>query len=278
MTYDMGELTPLLIRKAAKYSGCDSTSIPYEKARRLMAGIIYCIDEYRSDSTEEGLCRAQTLAEQYVLGAEKVREKIDHICRVYNRLAPVFNDYGVMCLSETVNKGIPAFLSRYDAQFFPQDTILTLDYPLLRDMHQLCGADAVDAFLGAVEMEQRFLSAFNEDDIIALLSRCNAGWREMVENICEPVLLNALGHWLLHKPMADRGFRPGEYQRLDTLLREATLLELQEIAEEGIAAIGVRFCPGDEDIQYYLLEDAWNLAVRMSIAAEFRRWDKIFVL
>lgn len=278
MAYDMRELAPLLARKAAKYSGCDSTSMPYEKARRLMAGIIYCIDAYRDGSGEKALCRPLPLARQYALGAQKVRGKVEHIREVYNRMAPGFKDYGVLCLKETVQEGIPAFLRRYDVQFFPQETILTLDYPLLWDVHQLCGAEAVDAFISAVEIEQRFLGAYDEDDVAALLGRSNAGWREMVENICEPVLLNALGRWILQKPASDRGFQPGEYQDLYAAFEGLSISALQEVVTEGIAAIAAAHCPKDTDAAAYLLGDARNLAVRIGNTARHRRFDRIFLL
>ncbi|NLG04860.1 MAG: hypothetical protein GX567_13670 [Clostridia bacterium] len=47
------------------------------------------------------------------------------------------DDYGIVCLRDTFYKGIPAFLLHYDAKNKPQETILTLDYPILKDLHEL---------------------------------------------------------------------------------------------------------------------------------------------
>ena len=40
---------PIVAELADKYTGKESTSITYEKARQLMEAVLYCIHEYEED-------------------------------------------------------------------------------------------------------------------------------------------------------------------------------------------------------------------------------------
>lgn len=80
---------------------------------------------------------------------------------------------------------IPEFFKWYDIQFNPQDTILTLDYPVLKDLSQYTGVDRVYEYLKCIQQEQNFLRQFAESDVIGALFRHNRGYRDMIENLCE---------------------------------------------------------------------------------------------
>lgn len=131
----MEELIPIVADLAKQYAGCDNTSITYENAQRLMHGVIFCLNEYHNSAANQ-LCRNDiSIMEQYQTGRQLVFEKAKQILEIHNEMSSCFDDYNIICLRDTVQKGIPEFLKWYDAKFFPQDTILTLDYPILEDIH-----------------------------------------------------------------------------------------------------------------------------------------------
>ena len=105
-----------------------------------------------------------------------------------NEVPLYFDDYNVECLGDTVRKGIPEFLKWYDAKYFPQNTILTLDYPLLFDIHSLSGADAVYTYIRAIKVEQLFLKKFERNYVIEVLRRAVPGYRQMIENVLNGIL------------------------------------------------------------------------------------------
>lgn len=295
--YKMEELLPLVSELAQQYAGCDSTSVTYEKAQALMEAVLYCLHEYDSaagsndtDSMVLGgntggnktgsivLCQDKTVREKYEAGRQLLLAKVDQILRMLNALSGKFEDYGVRSLYDTVQKGVPEFLKWYDVRFCPQDTILTLDYPLLVDLHTMCGADAVYAYLCGIQAEQRFLAMFDRGYIVSLLEAYDTEYREMMENICEIVLANAIGHLLLQKPFEDRGFQKEEYRRLEQMVGSGQVQELEQVVLNGIRQMAKQYDGDDGQVCTYLCAGAGAIAVRMESAARMGHLEHLLLL
>jgi len=52
MSFETEELLPIVAELADKYTGKESSSITYEKARQLMEAVLYCIHEYEDYPSE----------------------------------------------------------------------------------------------------------------------------------------------------------------------------------------------------------------------------------
>lgn len=75
-------------------------------------------------------------------------------------------------LYETFAKGIPEFFKWYDVKFAPQNTILTLDYPVLKDLSGETGIDRIYEYIKCLHLEQTFLRKFPEAYVMEMLDRC----------------------------------------------------------------------------------------------------------
>ena len=251
MEYQMEELLAIVSELAQKYTGYESTSVTYEKAQSLMESVLYCLNEYNNFGTDSSVAAAISVKEQYHIGLSLLYQKVEKIRNILNEISYNFEDFGVKCLYDTVQKGIPQFLKWYDIKFCPQNTILTLDYPLLTDCSFLTGADAVYQYIQAVRIEQRFLRAFEKSYVIHILENYNAEYQNMIENICSIVLTNAIG------PIA-----PNK-------LREKSIPEIEQMIKQFIQTAVKQFYEDDADMVKYLCHEANNIAVRMKTAARF---------
>ena len=130
MDYEMEELFPIVSRLSKKYTHNESTSVTYERAQELLVAVLYCLEECYQEQGVVPVRKAMSAEEQYQAGVRLLTQKVTEIASIFNVLSERFEDFGVCCLHDTVQKGIPKFLERYDVQFCPQDTILTLDYGL----------------------------------------------------------------------------------------------------------------------------------------------------
>lgn len=251
MRYEMEELLPLVAQLAGKYTGFESTSVTYEKAEQLMGAVLYCIAEadgpggdaavlgrYRPErcdpagSDQRGTEirpreKEQSAARAYEEGYRRVLEKAGAALELYNDMAGNFSDYGNIYLHDTVIKGMPVFFQRYDAEFEPQNTVLTLDYPILRDLSAYSGIDRIYAYLSCIRMEQMFLRLFPEEDVIRILRSYSAKYQELPENICGIVYTDFIRHMLAQKPLAEREFGETERRRIREILFHT---ERQELA------------------------------------------------
>ena len=171
MMYEMEELIPIVAELSEQYTGYESTSITYEKANQLMEAVIYCIHEYEQSGGNALAAEGVPAKEAYKLGYRLVDKKVREMMEMYHVLLRDFCSYGNIVLKDTVN-AIPEFLKRYDIRYAPQDTILTLDYPLLAGMGEASGRTGIDAvyeYVRCICIEQRFLNQFPETYVIQVL-------------------------------------------------------------------------------------------------------------
>lgn len=278
MDYKMEELLPIVSKLARKYAGCDSTSVSYERAQMLMEAVIYCLEEYWNSSSDTISLRDISVEEQYAIGAKLVLEKTGQIREMFNELVLSFDDFGVKCLYETVQRGIPEFLKWYDAKFCPQDTFLTLDYPVLVDLSPYRGADVVYHYLRAISVEQQFLGRFDSVYVRAVLQKYNSEYSNMYENICEILLGSTLGHLALRKPFWDTGFGEEEYMQLSRQFQADSISCMEEELKRRTGEMVRQFYQNDLQLLEYLCSGAGNLAARIDMAFRIGRPDMIFVL
>ncbi|SHO43282.1 DUF6179 domain-containing protein [Anaerocolumna xylanovorans] len=204
MEYEMEELLPLVEKLTFKYTSGDSSSVTYETARMLMEAILYCIREYDREGSEFGIRTNEKTdaATAYKLGFEAVTAKVYKTKELYHTILEEFEDYGCRNLRNTVIEGMPAFFLWYDPKFKPQDHLLTLDYPALRPVNDLCGVDAIYQYLHNIKIESDFLKAFGSVQVEELLERVMPDYRNLYyDNISYEVLLTVVGCIAANKPV-----------------------------------------------------------------------------
>ena len=154
MEYEMEELITIVGRLAEKYNAHESTSMTYEKAEQLMEAILYCIHETEQFG-DSFMVSAGTMPIQrmYEVGALYVEKKVKKALDLYNEMLPTFVYYGNRCLYDTFIKGMPEFFKWYDMRFEPQNTILTLDYPVMKDISGYTGIDKIYEFIVCIRLE-----------------------------------------------------------------------------------------------------------------------------
>lgn len=278
MDYELEELIPIVAELAQKYTGIDSTSITYEKAQMLMSGVIYCLNEYR-DYTDNGLINnTLTLKEKYHIGAKLVIEKATEVRNIYHEISAYFDDYHVTCLSNIMQEEIPEFLKWYDAKYCPQNTILTLEYPLLMDISALSGVNAILIYIRAIKTEQLFLRKFERNYIIDILKGAMPGYKQMLDNVCRIVLVNTIGHTVLNKPLCEIGFSVREYERLEKIFQLDSMNKIAHILHVVLQKMIEQIYGGNQEMLHYFAYAVKDMSVCIDTAVRTKQLHKIFVI
>jgi hypothetical protein len=259
VNYTMEELVPVTARLVQAYTGMESTSVSYETAQQLMEAVVYCIRELELSGQvpAAGPCPAQ---KAYELGKALVEQKVKDALDMYHGILPGFSSYGSCFLEDTVVKGLPEFFWNYDVKFRPQDTILTLDYPVLRDLSGYSGIDRVYEYIRCVGLEQMFLAGFSGDFVKEALSRYNRFYRNTPDNLCGIVLQQVLGHVLAGKPWTEPD--SGQEGRIPagTVFPDHDRTWVMARFEAAVYRM-VEKLPGPrEELQAYLMEAAGDAA------------------
>ena len=264
MTYKMEELVPIVAILAKEYTAGESTSRTYEKAQQLMGAVIYCINE-RERGQEFSLMEAkeQSAKEAYNIGLRLVENKIKESLDLYNELMKEFCCYENECLNDTVVKGMAEFFKWYDCKYQPQDSILTLDYPILKNLQSKQGIDRIYDYLQCIELEQKFLKQFPREYVVEVLEEYSSDYRFMIENLCEIMLLNMVKHLLVGKGINDLSFATADNYKMQKILQQEQLGSLKGKLKGAVGVIVDRYFEKDDRLMEYLSYAIDEIAVRL---------------
>ena len=269
MDYEMEELVPIVGKLAEKYTSHESTSITYEKAEQLMGAVLYCIHElWESSGNAPSLNKKLSAQRAYEMGAAYVRDKTGKALDLYNRILPEFCHYENKCLYDTFVKGIPEFFKWYDVQFEPQNTILTLDYPLLKDISEYTGIDKIFEFIKAIGLEQKFLKLFPAGYVINILSKDNRNWQESMDNICEILFIHVIGHIILGKSLTVIELEEDDYSYMQKIFKQATLEDIKKQLTTALEIFIKNYYENDRELLNYLSGAISGIVVRLKNAAD----------
>ena len=269
MDYEMEELVPIVGKLAEKYTSHESTSITYEKAEQLMGAVLYCIHElWESSGNAPSLNKKLSAQRAYEMGAAYVREKTGKALDLYNRILPEFCHYENKCLYDTFVKGIPEFFKWYDIQFEPQNTILTLDYPLLKDISEYTGIDKIFEFIKSIGLEQKFLKLFPAGYVINILSKDNRNWQESMDNICEIVFTHVIGHIMLGKSLTVIELKDNDYFYMQEMFEQTALEDIKKHLEVALEIFIKNYYENDRELLNYLSDSIGGIVVRLKNAAD----------
>lgn len=269
MDYEMEELVPIVGKLAEKYTSHESTSITYEKAEQLMGAVLYCIHElWESSGNAPSLNKKLSAQRAYEMGAAYVRDKTGKALDLYNRILPEFCHYENKCLYDTFVKGIPEFFKWYDIQFEPQNTILTLDYPLLKDISEYTGIDKIFEFIKSIGLEQKFLKLFPAGYVINILSKDNRNWQESMDNICEIVFTHVIGHIMLGKSLTVIELKETDYFYMQEMFEQTALEDIKKHLEVALEIFIKNYYENDRELLNYLSGAISGIVVRLKNAAD----------
>ena len=270
MKYEMEDLVPIVAKLAEGYTSKESTSITYERAQQLMEAVLYSIREAEK-AGQFSLVQEDELTPErmYAIGVKCVEDKTKEALDLYNGIMTHFSSYGNQCLYDTVVKGLPEFFKWYDCRYDPQNTILTLDYPILMDISEQTGIDKIYDFLFCIQLEQIFLNKFPPEYVMEILSKYDKQYKLMIENLCEIVLMNVISHMLAGKEISILDFEPEEYLKTQTLIQKENLSDLREKLKNAVKVLVREYYENDEKLMEYLYKAVDNIAVRMKCAADY---------
>lgn len=271
MDYEMEELVPIVGKLAEKYTANESTSITYEKAEQLMGAILYCIHELKEINGNTLTLDEKIPAQKaYEIGAACVKEKTEKALNLYNRIVPGFYHYENQCLYDTFVKGIPEFFKWYDMRFEPQNTIVTLDYSVLRDITEYTGIDKIFEYIKSVGLEQKFLQLFPAGYVTNILSKSNRNWKESGDNICGMVFTYVIGRILTGKSLTEFELEEADYSYIQKLFMQDTLEDAKKRMEAALEMFIKNYYESDRELLDYLSSAIGDIVVCLKNAADHK--------
>lgn len=249
--YPVEDILSVVAALTEQYTSKESTSVSYETAQSLMTAVLYCLNEGDEISTADTLTSSITLHKtqqkpncksDYESGYQAVIQKAERSKDLYHRILVSFEDYGCSNYYDTVIKGFPAFFTHYDPKFSPQDTILTLDYPLMKQ-EESTGIDCIYTYLTHLSLEKLFLDFFPAHNVRELLSRITPDYRRLyLDNICHEVLFLSLCCILTHTPVTALTLNKQSCNQLKCNFAQSSVADINLQLSTALSALCSEIC------------------------------------
>lgn len=276
--YKMEDLIPVVSDLAMEYTGFEHSSVSYERAQVLMEAVLYCIQEYECSGENAPASLGVSSKEAYLCGREIVKDKFQILQNVYGKIMEEFEDFGVECMKDTVADGISEFIRRYDIKFAPQETLLTLDYPVLKNIGELRGVDAVLAYAEGIYLEQQFLKKFDVSYVLEILQCYDGEYEFLLENICGIVVLNVIGHLIAGKPLPEKGFGKNDYEKMEKVLLEKGDAQVRQFLGAVLKSMAELYSDKKVQLYDYFCHMIPDWAKRLQNNARHHSLEKIFLI
>ncbi|HPF87521.1 MAG TPA: DUF6179 domain-containing protein [Candidatus Limiplasma sp.] len=204
----------------------DHSSLREETAAELLQSLLFSL---RVDLARNGLPMRTLLTAdltdmlkqaQHILQAE-----VNTAGTLYAIALRSVNTFHSCSLTDTL-AGIGQFFKRYDVRLHAHDIPVSIDYPLCRPVPEtLQGVLYIRAWLERLLTETRLLACFAPELVEALERRASPDYRELPQNLYEPVAANAVG-----LALAD-----GTIERLEITYAQAAQIHRQITAQDDAA-------------------------------------------
>jgi hypothetical protein len=169
------------------------------------------------------------------------------------------------------------FFKVYDVEFDATNHILTLDYPLIKEAHNLKGIDLIYEYLRRTALEQRFLSRFEEENVIQILSGYPSKHSEAIMNICKIVLRNALGCMLIQKPIYELNMDAKNKYEVQKRFENYSVEELVNLITHLLELLIREEFEDDRELFDYLKNDVDEFAFELEYCMKNKVLEQLFL-
>ena len=276
----------LLADQFNRWTGGQSSSVPVEAGQRIQQSIFYTVGYYLkslpdAESALEEL-KSHPLEKLFQMGKGRIKSMRKEAETLFRTVQgdPFVTD--VIAYNDTLAEGLPLFFSSYDEDFEAHDTPASIDYPLSNDKMNLTGVEYIYDYLQKLRLENEFCGLFSSEGIRSLLRGYDRQYRELLFNIYDLILSNAVGHMLLgrnDRSLYDQGLHISEYDRqyLQKELAQLPAERLDALTDEAVSRLCGLLSISDPGLTGYIKMSAVNLKTRLKHALEVNGLHRLFL-
>lgn len=169
--------------------------------------------------------------------------------------------------NNTIFGGIQGFLKIYDPDFNAQDMKITADYPLYNNLiGKQEGVEFINKYVNSLYIENQFCNLFPSENIEHLLNGYSPEYEDLVINIFEIVLLEAIACKLVGRDVKDLELNECKFRQICEMFNGKSKIEIQAHIEKAYKEMQEELFPQNKELQKYIEK---NLKTIVDIMANF---------
>jgi len=230
-------LWKLLSTQANRYLGCDSTSLTVERTECLLESMLYTLSLVLPQDCAKSDWLTEDLAEKLSEGQKLLQQKKRICMALWQQLCTHLPSCRTVYLDDTlksIGQGFRQYDLYYEAHLFPA----SIDYWLLSPVSEKKkGLSFLEDYLQRLLTEIRFLSLWDENRVHLLYQSFQPDYSEGFFNLCEPILLNAIGLSLLGQDVRPLSVSFEQRYQLLCLLQPLPTEELSDTVAKAVSRL-----------------------------------------
>lgn len=265
------QIFELLDERVYKYNGTESSSIRKEIMEQINTSNYYTISLYlktfKNPDDAVNMLKTKGLKEAYYNGRKRINRLLNIIKVMYikvkqNKLKTKNTTY-----NNTIFGGIQGFLKIYDPDFNAQDMKITADYPLYNNLiGKQEGVEFINKYVNSLYIENQFCNLFPSENIEHLLNGYSPEYEDLVINIFEIVLLEAIACKLVGRDVKDLELNECKFRQICEMFNGKSKVEIQTHIAKAYKEMQEELFPQNKELQKYIEK---NLKTIVDIMANF---------
>lgn len=276
------ECIQFLAYKSERYNRGGSSSIRAEIAENIMKSNFYTIGLYLKslpdvDYAVKELKRAR-VSEMYEKGRKLIHEKFATAKYIYklvqeNKTITINYSYNA-----TLSKnGIGIFFKSYNPDYEAHEIPGSIDYQLCNPVADLAGVEFIQKYLENLYIENMFCWYFDSKAIHHLLYGYDEGYKDLLINIFEQVLIAALGCSLVNRNIVKLNISKKDIQYLYNELWGNDDYEIAMKLYKGMERIINELNITSHSLGRYIKKSMTKITSDIVFAVKTKTLDKVFV-
>lgn len=268
----------LLGKHTERYTMGDSTSVPIEIAEELLNSICFSLGlELRELMNAKELLIEEDISDLLKASWSKIASLMERGKKLLEAVRKSSPNIENISYKDTINE-IDKFFNKYDYRFFAHKIDCSIDYQLSNAISEkLQGIEYINEYLKALLIENEFCICFDKDNIIYILNSYCSDYKELLINIFEPILTNAIGLDILGRDILTLEISALQRETLLGIFRNLSkteiLVKLESSAKSVCDILGV---VDNEKIEY-IQKTAVNIYPRIEVGLSTGNIDNIFL-
>ena len=268
----------LLGKHTERYTMGDSTSVPIEIAEGLLNSICFSLGlELRGLMNVNEVLMEEDISDLLKASWSKIASLMERGKQLLEAVRKSSPNIENISYKDTLNE-IGKFFNKYDYRFFAHKIDCSIDYQLSNPISEkLQGIEYINEYLKALLIENKFCICFDKDNISYILNSYCSDYKELLINIFEPILTNAIGLDILGRDILTLAISALQRETLLGIFRNLSkteiLVKLKISAKRVCDILGI---VDNEKIEY-IQKTAVNIYPRIEVGLSTGNIDNIFL-
>ncbi len=263
------KLWALLKKTSEEYTLGKSSSVSSDDAQRLLASACFVLNEYLkySGKTSRDLL-SEDIFEAFEQGKKSVLKCCDEARELWKKACLSVPKIPSIAINETL-KSIGDGFYHYNIDTFPSEIPCNITYPLISSVPESeLGMEYVCEYLRRIIFENYILSRFDNSKVRSLLSRVSPFYPELLINLCETPLQNAIGLAVLGQDILSLKIGRAEREQLIGIFSSRSKKEISSFVLNGASKVSSALDIDSADGRKYILRFAESLLSRIEVSIE----------